>query len=335
MTIGAKGSPQGCPAAGPTEGTWRDSWRALETLFSQGKVRAIGVSNFDVARLEELRRMATVPIGIVQNYYSPMHDDTAVRQWCARYGVVYQAYSSLGSQEGYVNDQGSWINPVLSSPVVSRTAAAVAARVRQRDEGGDTAGGDTAGGDGGNSTEMTPAQAVLCWSIQRGTAVIPRSSQTARIQANAALATGWGWWAVEPGSVVKERDRWGGRPDSGACEDHHEKCDEWATAGECSNNPGWMLKHCQDSCQVCASKGGQAAAAAAATTAATTTTTTTTMPETARPLPLIPLPARILPVPKLPGAQEHGGSLSCSQLPPVSCALSLSDLRAVDSLGMR
>lgn len=62
----------------PSRGSWQDAWRALETLYDQGKVRAIGVSNFDVRLLEELSGVAKVPVQAVQNWQDPLHQDREV-----------------------------------------------------------------------------------------------------------------------------------------------------------------------------------------------------------------------------------------------------------------
>lgn len=80
------------------EGTWKDSWRALEELYDAGKARAIGVSNFDVSQLSELRQWARVQPAVVQRNSDVFSADRAARAFTRSAGWQYEAYSSLGSQ---------------------------------------------------------------------------------------------------------------------------------------------------------------------------------------------------------------------------------------------
>ena len=80
------------------EGTWRESWRALEALYERGEVRAIGVSNFNVGELKELLGMAKVRPHIVQSWMDPLYQARSLRRRCAAHGVTFQAYSTLGTQ---------------------------------------------------------------------------------------------------------------------------------------------------------------------------------------------------------------------------------------------
>lgn len=57
------------------EGTWRDSWRALEKLYDDGTLRAIGVSNFAPSQLEELLKFARVKPHLVQSWMDPLHQE--------------------------------------------------------------------------------------------------------------------------------------------------------------------------------------------------------------------------------------------------------------------
>jgi diketogulonate reductase-like aldo/keto reductase len=54
-------------------GAWKQSWRALEAAYNQGLARAIGVSNFDRALLQELWDWAEVKPHVVQNWFDPFH----------------------------------------------------------------------------------------------------------------------------------------------------------------------------------------------------------------------------------------------------------------------
>ena len=136
------------------EGTWQDSWRALEALHAAGKARAIGVSNFDAGELRELARVATVQPAVVQRNSDVFAADLGVRVFCTARGWQYEAYSSLGTQWLM---KGHRTNPVLTAPAV----VAVAER-----------------------RGVSPAAVALRWALDKGQVVIPRSSNRERIEEN-------------------------------------------------------------------------------------------------------------------------------------------------------
>mmetsp|Transcript_1888 Transcript_1888/g.5511 ORF Transcript_1888/g.5511 Transcript_1888/m.5511 type:complete len:403 (-) Transcript_1888:530-1738(-) len=136
------------------QGTWQDSWRALEQAVDDGRLRAIGVSNFNVGELEELQRMARVPPAVVQNHIDLFAQNRDVQWWCRHTRTLCQAYSSQGSQ--WVM-RGHSPNPVLHSPVVLNISAHMG---------------------------RTPSQVVLRWGLQSGHAVIPQSSNREHIASN-------------------------------------------------------------------------------------------------------------------------------------------------------
>ncbi|RYZ03992.1 MAG: aldo/keto reductase [Myxococcales bacterium] len=73
-----------------------EAWRAIEALVQSGKVRFAGVSNFSLAQLAELLKVARVPPRFLQNRcYARTGWDRAVRRVCAEHGVVYQGFSLL------------------------------------------------------------------------------------------------------------------------------------------------------------------------------------------------------------------------------------------------
>ena len=77
-----------------------ETWRAMEHALSAGKARSIGVSNFTVAHLEALKRTAVVwPPSVNQVECHPLYQQELLRQYCAKEGIVLQAYASLGGQD--------------------------------------------------------------------------------------------------------------------------------------------------------------------------------------------------------------------------------------------
>lgn len=76
--------------------TWRESWRALERAYAEGRVLSLGASNFNEDLLEELHSsVATVLPHVVQNWAEPGQVDTRVRAWCDKHSVHYQPYAPL------------------------------------------------------------------------------------------------------------------------------------------------------------------------------------------------------------------------------------------------
>lgn len=132
----------------PVAGARLESWRALERLHAEGRARAIGVSNFLVPHLEELLGVAKVVPAVNQIEISPFLQQRPTRDFCARHGIVVEAYSPLTHGRR------------LNHPVV----VAAAARAGR-----------------------SPAQVLLRWAIQHGLVVLPKSTHEDRILENAAI----------------------------------------------------------------------------------------------------------------------------------------------------
>lgn len=140
------------------EGGWKDAWKAFEDLHANGQAKVIGACNVDVVFLDELWAHAEVKPELVQNHMEPFYQDRAVRTWCSEHNVIYQAYSSLGTQHRSLS-----FNPVIESAILGRIAKAHPGR--------------------------SVAQVVLQWALQEGVAVIPRSRDTNKLAANVALGS--------------------------------------------------------------------------------------------------------------------------------------------------
>ena len=74
-----------------------DTWRQMEELYASGKVKAIGVSNFSVPYLEELKKTWKVVPAVNQVELHPFLPQLALREYCAKEGIQLEAYSPLGS----------------------------------------------------------------------------------------------------------------------------------------------------------------------------------------------------------------------------------------------
>ena len=127
----------------------KDSWRALERLYDEGRVRAIGVSNFMIHHLEELIAGARIAPMVNQIEIHPFFQQRDVRAWCARNDIAVQAYSPLAK------------GAVARDPTIRRIAAEAGA---------------------------TPAQVALAWGLHHDLIVLPKSVRPERQAENLAAA---------------------------------------------------------------------------------------------------------------------------------------------------
>ena len=97
------------PAAG---NTWLQSWRALERLYSEGRVHAIGVSNFDLDYLKELESFASIKPMVVQNWMDPIARPWDVINYCKQNGILFQAYSPLRTLISFMRDYVNLSNEI-------------------------------------------------------------------------------------------------------------------------------------------------------------------------------------------------------------------------------
>lgn len=131
-----------------------EAYRALETLLEQGKVRAIGVSNFMVDRLTTLLGRATVVPAVNQIELHPYFQQRAVQALDAEHGILTQAWSPIGGITFYRDSSHA---STLQDVVIAQIAEAHG---------------------------KSPAQVMLRWGIQQGRSVIPKSTKPHRIAEN-------------------------------------------------------------------------------------------------------------------------------------------------------
>ncbi|OHD72576.1 MAG: glyoxal reductase [Spirochaetes bacterium RBG_13_68_11] len=132
----------------PVKGKFSDTWRAMEKLYADGRVRAIGVSNFKVHHLEELAKTASVMPAVNQVEFHPFLLQPELLAYDQANGIRHEAWSPLTRGRS------------LENPVIVRTARAHG---------------------------RTPAQVLLRWDLQHGVATIPKSVHRERILENSAL----------------------------------------------------------------------------------------------------------------------------------------------------
>jgi 2,5-diketo-D-gluconate reductase A len=130
----------------PQRDLYVDTWKALERLYADGRVRAIGVSNFNVPHLQRLLDETTVVPTVNQIELHPGFAQDELRAFHERHGIVTESWSPLGRGHG-----------LLDNPAVTSIA---------------------------DAHGKTPAQVVLRWHLQLGCAVIPKSTHAERIREN-------------------------------------------------------------------------------------------------------------------------------------------------------
>jgi diketogulonate reductase-like aldo/keto reductase len=134
----------------PSQGLYTEAWKAIEKIYANSQVRAIGVSNFLEEHLDTLLAAAEVVPAVNQIDLHPSFQQSALAAKSRSHGIAVEAYSPLG--------QGADLN--------AKSVTALA-----EDRG------------------ATTAQIVLAWHLATGTIVIPKSADSARMRENIAAAS--------------------------------------------------------------------------------------------------------------------------------------------------
>ncbi|ETT59563.1 MULTISPECIES: aldo/keto reductase [Paenibacillus] len=129
----------------PVKGKYKESWRALETLYKEGRVKAIGVSNFQIHHLEDVLKDAEIKPMVNQVELHPYLNQQELLDFCKEQGIQLEAWSPL--MQGQLFDQ----------PVLKQIAAKHGKSV---------------------------AQVIVRWDLQRGIITIPKSTKEHRIIEN-------------------------------------------------------------------------------------------------------------------------------------------------------
>lgn len=148
------------PAMKPVDVPISETWAAMEDLVDAGLVRNIGVCNFNIALLRDLFAHARIPPAMLQVELHPYLTQPKLLRYCEERGVGVTAFSPLGAMSYFDLGMAEEGESVLDQPVVRQIAA----------EHG-----------------KTPAQIVLRWGVQRGTAVVPKTVRPERMRENLDL----------------------------------------------------------------------------------------------------------------------------------------------------
>ena len=130
-----------------------ETWRALESLVHEGQCKAIGLSNVNLETLRGIVEAARIKPAVVEVESHPYLPEWELLDYCRQNGIVLLAFAALGHA----------MEPrLLDDPVI----VAIARRLRK-----------------------TPAQVVLAWAVQRGTALLTTSVKRSRIEENFDVST--------------------------------------------------------------------------------------------------------------------------------------------------
>jgi len=132
-----------------------ETWKALENAVLVGKVRSIGLSNFNIKQIERVIANSTIKPAVLQVEAHPYFQQKALLEFCKHHGIVLTAFSPLANNQHMFRKEGQ---PNL---LEDKSVADIAKKYKK-----------------------TPAQVVLRWAIQRDTVVIPKSIKRQRLEEN-------------------------------------------------------------------------------------------------------------------------------------------------------
>lgn len=132
----------------PVEGRYRETWQAMEKLYGEGVIRAIGVSNFHIHHLEDIFASSDIRPTVNQVEFHPYLLQAELRQFCADHQVQFEAWSPLA--------QGK----IFDDPTIGELS---------------------------RKYGKSPAQLLIRWDLQHQVVTIPKSSTPHRIVENAEV----------------------------------------------------------------------------------------------------------------------------------------------------
>jgi diketogulonate reductase-like aldo/keto reductase len=137
-----------------------ETWHAMEELISAGLVKNIGVSNFGTSLLRDLLAHAKIPPAVLQVEMHPYLAQEKLLRFCHAEKIAVTAFSPLGAPSYVPLGMATHDDSVMNEPIVREAAARL---------------------------KKTPAQIVLHWAVQRGTAAIPKTSKVERLRENLSV----------------------------------------------------------------------------------------------------------------------------------------------------
>lgn len=148
------------PRMEPARVPLAETWGAMEDLVRAGLVKHIGVCNFGVSLLRDLWAHAQIPPAVLQVELHPYLTQEKLLRFCRESTIAVTAFSPLAAQSYFSIGMARADESVLEQRVVRECAA---------------------------RHNRTPAQIVLRWGVQRGTAIVPKTTNHQRLRENLAL----------------------------------------------------------------------------------------------------------------------------------------------------
>ncbi|KAI0891437.1 protein GCY [Annulohypoxylon nitens] len=124
-----------------------ETWRQMEEIYKSGKVKAIGVANWSIPYLEELRKKWTIVPAVNQVELHPFLPQHELRAYCDKLGILLEAYSPLGSTGA----------PIMTDPDIQKIA---------------------------EKNGVSAATILISYHVNKGAVVLPKSVTEKRISSN-------------------------------------------------------------------------------------------------------------------------------------------------------
>lgn len=132
----------------PVIGKYKETWKIFEDIYQTGKVKSIGLSNFEIHHIEDILEIASVIPAVNQLEIHPLNTRKKLIAFCKEHNIICEAWSPLGSGTLIQNEEIVKI---------------------------------------GGKYKKTAAQIILRWDVQQGLITIPKSSNPERILENADI----------------------------------------------------------------------------------------------------------------------------------------------------
>lgn len=137
-----------------------ETWQAMETLVDSGLARHIGVCNYNISLMRDLLSYSRIPPAVLQVESHPYLTQQKLMRFCREQDISVTAFSPLGALSYLELDMADAAESVLEQSMVKDIASRLG---------------------------KTPAQVVLRWGVQRGNAIIPKTSRPERLAENADI----------------------------------------------------------------------------------------------------------------------------------------------------